>query len=93
MALALCPEGCVCAGEPVVRAGGFHSQHGDLRLGRRRQAGQQQERPETQILQAGEAEHVSTESESRSTFSFVVVDESDLVVFVLLLPALYAGSR
>lgn len=49
------PERCVCTGEPVVRAGGVHSQYGDLRLGGGRQAGQQQEHPETQILQTGEA--------------------------------------
>lgn len=40
---------CVCpsAGEPVVRAGGFYGQHGDLRLGGGGQAGQQQEHPKT----------------------------------------------
>lgn len=44
---------CVYTGEPVVWAGGFHSQYGDLRLSSGRQAGQQQEHPETQILQTG----------------------------------------
>lgn len=44
---------CVYTGQPVVRAGGFHSQYGDLRLSSGGQAGQQQEHPETQILQTG----------------------------------------
>lgn len=38
---------CVHAGEPVVRAGSFYGQHGDLRLGGGGQAGQQQEHPKT----------------------------------------------
>lgn len=46
---------CVYTGEPVVWAGGFHSQYGDLWLSSGRQAGQQQEHPETQILQTGTA--------------------------------------
>lgn len=49
----MCSVLCVYTGEPVVRAGGFHSQYGDLRLGSGRQAGQQQEHPETEILQTG----------------------------------------
>ncbi|XP_072776751.1 CTD nuclear envelope phosphatase 1 isoform X3 [Taeniopygia guttata] len=37
-------------GEPVVRAGGVHGQHGDLRLRRGRQAGQQPQHPQPALL-------------------------------------------
>uniref|UniRef100_A0A674GH72 Uncharacterized protein n=1 Tax=Taeniopygia guttata TaxID=59729 RepID=A0A674GH72_TAEGU len=37
-------------GEPVVRAGGVHGQHGDLRLRRGQQAGQQPQHPQPALL-------------------------------------------
>ena len=58
---------CLCPGEPMVRAGGLHSQHGDIWSRRSRQTGQQQRDPQTPLLQTGrqqvaaEASQISSE--------------------------------
>ena len=72
-------------GQPVVWAGSIHGQYGDLWLGSGRQAGQQQEHPETQILQTGIAlpYHLNTTDLCLSTSLWKLYSISDLVLIYL----------